>query len=108
MTINQPQPRSELEEEHKAVLRIPYALGSVVVGLLMQTMAAVWWASNLQVRMDVLKEQVGALSSLVADGRNRSATVDDLARIYGDLNSKINDHEHRLREIERKRSAAPN
>lgn len=96
------QTRDDLEQEHKAVLRIPYALGSVVVGLIMQTMAAVWWASNLQVRMDVLKEQVGALSHLVTEGRNRAATVEDLARIYAELNNRVLDHEHRIRDLEKR------
>lgn len=100
------QPREELEQEHKAVLRIPYALGSVVVGLIMQTMAAVWWASNLQVRMDVLKEQVSALSQLVADGRNSTASAADVARGFGDVQRLILDHEHRIRDLEKRSNGA--
>lgn len=101
--MSEQQSRTDLEQEHRAVLKIPYALSGVVVGLIAQTMTAVWWASGLQVRMDTLQEQVRALQQLVSDGRKDGMSQVDALRMFSSIEHQIRDHEARLRELERKR-----
>lgn len=93
------------KREQDAVIRIPFALMSVVVFLTGQFLLGVWWASSFATENRLYQQQTtvaladakSKLEELNARVYTQAETVRDMAI----LKATVQDHENRLRDVER-------
>jgi hypothetical protein len=72
------------------------AWGIATITLVLQGMAAVWWAASLSAKMEVTAAAVEKMESRFAS----TYTASDAARDLAFLRDRLTDHEQRLRIVE--------